>query len=88
MFEVFAYLPYKSLCVRGCFLFDDERSMPLWLEFASGFCSAADLRYYALVIGRGLAELTWLRRPDPCFTGLQSLLGLPLRLNFPLVELF
>jgi hypothetical protein len=33
-------LPCKSVCVWGCFFFYDERSFPLWLEFASGLCSA------------------------------------------------
>jgi hypothetical protein len=35
MFEVFAFLCCKFVRVRGCFLFDDERSFPFWLEFAS-----------------------------------------------------
>jgi hypothetical protein len=44
MFEVFTCLRCKSLCVRGSFLFDDERSFPLWLQFASRLCFVVLMR--------------------------------------------
>jgi hypothetical protein len=40
MFKNCVCLACKYVRIWGCFLFDDEGSFPLWLEFASGFRSA------------------------------------------------